>query len=412
MPRGGVLSATSNHLRYHGLSVTRALAISPRLIASQADESEGVCVRTRPGVGSHITAGKHRVVVGLLVAAAATIAASATAAQASDYQLFDRVASRGNPRTSFDNGYRGPQFQVTGWAHSSVDEYSCPAGQVVSNWLVVPDDASSNNWAFSSGSDLTVFGRHQFSINVTNWSMAHTLNLRLAASCTDDPNTYPYPGSTHPGGKYYGDYQVYWDDQFKAGAPANPTPAAYGGLVQRAFCWIATPGCPGSLGLGGGSRGKRVALRDGTNEISLTFTQPVGARRPPAVRLSSPAGCRAQAMPLSVRDGAGQLTLELRCRGIRRGAAARVSVGTAVTRNFRLRRGTGTVRVSLAKPAGSVAPYAYVSYGRASTPCRRVNDRLWLRSRTFTLRITARCGRAAGNAVGHLDVGGLLAASR
>jgi hypothetical protein len=49
-----------------------------------------------------------------------------------------------------------------------------------------------------------------------------------------------------------------------------------------------------------------------------------------------------------------------------------------------------------------------VSYGGSDVPCKSIRHRLRLASSTLDLRVSARCGRAAGNATGHLYVGGLL----
>jgi hypothetical protein len=341
------------------------------------------------------------------VAAVAVGLAFASTAQANDYPLSQQLVSRGNPVTSFDNGYIGPDFQV-GQGGTSTDHYTCPPGQVASNWLVVADDADSNTRHWTSNSDLVRDVRqNEFEINATNWSLAPEIHLRLAASCTDDPNTYPWVGEAF---HYLGDYQGYWDDQFTPGNPATPTPAAFGGLIERAFCWSPYPGCTSGVGV---RRKKRhFALHDGRNRISLTFRQPAQSLRPPVVRLAGAAGCRARRMPLSAQDGVGQLTLVLRCHGLKRGAAARVRIRPSIRRTFRLRQGRGATSVRLRKPAGTVQPMMHVTYGRPAKPCRRVRPHLRLRSRTFSLRVSARCGRRAGNTVGHLDVGGLLAARR
>ena len=53
------------------------------------------------------------------------------------------------------------------------------------------------------------------------------VNLRLAASCTDDDGPFPY----RPPRFGYGDYQGYWDEQFTGGG--QPGTTAYAGLIQR-----------------------------------------------------------------------------------------------------------------------------------------------------------------------------------
>jgi hypothetical protein len=50
----------------------------------------------------------------------------------------------------------------------------------------------------------------------------------------------------------------------------------------------------------------------------------------------------------------------------------------------------------------------YLAYGPANKTCRSVRSRVHAGSRTFLLGVNAHCGRAAGNAVAHLYVGGLI----
>ena len=101
-------------------------------------------------------------------------------------------------------------------------------------------------------------------------------------------------------------------------------------------------------------RGNRFALRNGTNVIGLRFTRPEGTRRPPAVYLSTRparATCSARRMHLTVRHGLGELALTLRCRGLKRGSAARVRIGEPIRKTFRLRKGDGTIRVEARQTA-------------------------------------------------------------
>jgi hypothetical protein len=337
--------------------------------------------------------------------ALAAIGGFAPAASADDYRLADPIVQRTRSEplrpnvVATDYGYRGPRFVVTRGGTSS-DEYFCPSGQTVTRWLVVADDATSNHRAVAYETDL-VFTEPQFRIYATNWSLVK-VNLRLAASCTDDEGAFPYRSPREWG---YGDYQGYWDQQFAGGG--EPGTAAYAGLIQRAFCWTppAWPGCASTAEPPKGT--KRFALRNGTNSVSLTFSHRTG-RRPPAVHLAGAERCRTQRMRLSVHNRLGHLRLALRCRGVKQGATASVRVGKAIVRSFRLRRGSGTSQVHLAKPRGTVEPYMHVSYGARRTPCGSVRPRLRLRPRSLSLRVNARCGRVAGNATGRLYVGGLL----
>jgi hypothetical protein len=339
--------------------------------------------------------GEVRLVYGVaVVVAVLSCAVFGSMARANEYRLSGPIVQRPG-LSGNDFGYRGPQFKVTPWGTSS-DRYDCPSGQSISNWVVVGDVADSVDRAFSAMS--TGVG-NQVKVNVTDWSLS-TVYLRLAGSCTTAPGEFPYPPprfSVYPPG----DFQSYWDGVFRTGAPGT---AQYGELIKRAFCWSSTyPRC--SPGTSNGA--SRFPLHNGTNTISLTFKHP-SLRRPPAVRLVGAAGCSARRMHLAVHNQSGYLRLELRCQGLKQSAAARVRIADPVRVSFPLRRGSGSVLVRLAKPPGTVAPYAHLSYGRADKSCSNVRYRLRLGSRTFALRVNARCGRAAGNAAAHLDIGGLL----
>jgi hypothetical protein len=310
------------------------------------------------------------------------------------------VQRPGSVPGNFDFGYRGPQTKVTPWGTSS-NTYVCPTAQSISNWVVVADTADSANRWFDAGSSGS---GNQIHISVTDWSLTATVHLRAAVSCTTAPNLFPYdPNSCGNFSCPYppGAYLPYWDGVFSSGAPGV---AQYAELIKRAFCWSSTfPGCAA----GAPNPNRRLALRNGTNKISLTFRHSSGAR-PPAVRLSGAAGCTARRADLSVQNRTGNLRLVLRCRGLKRGAAVRVQFVKPLRKSFRLRRGSGSIRVQFAKPAGTVQPLLSLSYGRANRSCRSVRARLRAQSRTFDLRVDARCGRAAGNALANLYVGGLL----
>jgi hypothetical protein len=190
---------------------------------------------------------------------------------------------------------------------------------------------------------------------------------------------------------------------FQIGAPGE---ALYGDLIRRAFCWSSTyPGCDQS-GTPRGAR-RRFALHNGRDTIALTFRHSSFAH-PPALRLRGDAGCAARRLDVTGENRSGQLRLVLRCRWLKRGAAVWVRFVQPIRRSFSLHRGNGSIRVRLAKPLGTVEPLVYVSYGRANKSCTNVTDRLRLRSRTLDLRVNARCGRAGGNALAYLYIGGLL----
>ena len=328
-------------------------------------------------------------------------------ARANTYDLYGPLAQRqGSVPGAYDFAEVGPQFEVTE-AGTSVDTYVCPSGQSISNWVVVPDQASSfggDLWQWSSG-----YG-NQINVHVTNWSpppsaQGGTVYLQLAGSCTTNTGEFPY--NPNPGGCLEnclsyppGDYKPYWKAQLGKG---NNGP--YAELVKRAFCWSSTyPGCS-AAGVQNVAR-RRFALHNGTDTIDLTFAHSSFAR-PPAFRLTGDEGCAARQMHVTGENRSGQLHLVLRCHGLKRGALARVQVVKPVRMNFRLHGGNGRIRVRLAKPPGTVKPLLDLGYGPADKSCSSIHDRLRMRSRTFELRVNAHCGRAAGNTVAHLYIGGL-----
>ncbi len=198
----------------------------------------------------------------------------------------------------------------------------------------------------------------------------------------------------------------------------EPGKPQYAELIKRVFCWSLTYlGCsktPSQTTRQFASRDqvaskatRRFALRNGTDTISATFKDPSVAS-PPAVRVAGDAGCSARGMSGSVDGGFGELSLVLRCHGLKRGAEALARIGEPVEDSFRLRRGNGSIRVQLAKPPGTVKPLVYLGYGPAKRTCGHGGSRLRMRARTFVISVNARCGRAAGNAMAHLYIGGLL----
>jgi hypothetical protein len=321
----------------------------------------------------------------------------ASVAHASVYNLSSLGIARSTPRGS-DYGYWGPRFTVTSWG-TSLDEYVCPPGQQMSNWVVVAEDRTSErNWTdWASDYD------NQFYVHVTYWGRwlnPPPLSLRVAASCTNNPVEFPYKDEGHypPG-----DYPAYWDGVLQAG---SPTAADYAELVKRAFCWSATyPRC--ALQTPAPTHAGRFAMHDGNDAIHFRFRDR-SLKLPPAVRLAEPGGCRARHLQVTVEQRSGYLRLLLNCRALKRGSVARVRIAQPLRRNFRLHHGRGSLRVRLAKPLGSPDPLLYLAYGRRNTSCGNVRAGLRSRSRTFELRVTARCGRAAGNVEAHLYIGGLL----
>ena len=365
-------------------------------------------------VSIHVLGSSGGIRVGLVAAMAALAACVVftSAASASTFQLSGPILTR-TKTEAVQHGFRSDhQTEITPLGTSS-DYYNCPTGEGLSDWIVVGDDYASNNRSWGATNNAAG-GDHQFPINITDWSLTDDIFMRVGATCTNNPSQFPY---IDPAARGYGVYEDFWDGVLSK--TVDPLDPDWRVLLQRAFCWvdINSDNCKyRAIGSSVTARvalvnarkgGNRLALRNGTNKFRIRFTHSAGSR-PPAVLLSGAKGCKSRRMPLSVHNRAGTLLLELRCKGQRRGATARVRVRKGYVRHFHLRQGSGTLRVHLEKPAGSVAPLAHLSYGKKGTLCKSVRHKLRMRSKTFDLRVAARCGKVARNATGHLYVGGLL----
>jgi hypothetical protein len=222
--------------------------------------------------------------------------------------------------------------------------------------VVVPDDEASAGVSTTGSGDYLgppnpPATPRQMNIDVTNWSSA-TARFRLASSCSNDPLSPPFYGPDTRRDFLPDGWLDYWDAQLDLYRSASPPAAAYGQFIPRVFCWAPPtwPGCPSTATASGYARiasaraekgGTPFALHNGINKLSLTFRHPARTRRPPTVRLASAHGCQAQRLTVRVMNGSGWLKLALRCKGVRRGAKARITVGRSVVRHFRLRRGAG-----------------------------------------------------------------------
>jgi hypothetical protein len=332
-------------------------------------------------------------------------------ARGDTYQLSRAIGQRtGVLPAEKDYAYQGPQFVVTSWG-TSVDTYVCPSGQSLSGVVVVGDIRDSADRSFRTDITLPVLRppSRTFDVSVINWSVTAAVRLRAAVSCSTDACWFPYD-------RHYckqrhcdyppGDYYPWWLAVFSAGPPGE---TQYAELIKRAFCW-GYPG-PGSPKEGCGRPGPHTGqftVHSGSDVISETFKDPASPALPPAVRLAGATGCAARQQSMSVEGGSGQLRLVLHCQRLKRHEVARLRIARPVRRSFRLHRGKGSIEVRLAKPPGSVQPLAYLGYGPENTRCGSVHDRLRIRPRSFSLRVNARCAPAAGNAVAHLYLGGLL----
>ncbi len=383
--------------------------------------------------------GAGRRVGAIAIALFAMSAAFAPAAQALDLKLTRSIVERDNG----DYGYVAPDTPAlagTVVLGTSSDTYECPEGRVASGFLPVGVTTDSNSTSLS----VSYSGVHKSRIdaNVGTWSLDRVF-FRAVVSCTNDRTAFPEFHGRGCSGNFtdafptclrLGEYWTQWDAALVAlGNDRKATDADFAELIRNAFCWKAGWPCPTGGQPDGGkpvenpvqaraaqvaaptrarSQGNRFALRNGTNNIALTFSHPASSKRPPAVLLKGATGCRAQRMHTTVQNGVGRLDLVLACRGLRRGGMTRITIREAIRRSFRLRRGTGKLRIRLDKPPGSVEPYVYASSGRAARTCRRTGHRFRLRPTEHDLTISLRCGRAATNGIGHLYVGGLLAADR
>jgi hypothetical protein len=357
------------------------------------------------GVGS-------RLVAIALVAAVVGCTGFATVGRAAVYRLHNPLTSR-LVGAYTEYGYIGPPTILGGWPARSEDDYYCPPeAQVWRGTQVVGDSRdSADRWfaesgpsgprgAFFSDNHLHLVGYHSV---IQNWSI-YGLHLRAVMTCTNDRTFYGYPQGDErdcsPALKHCGDYLAHWLQVLDAGNPHVPQ---YVDLIGRVFCWSqAYPGCASAL-----AESRRFALHDGTDTISEQFDYS-SSTRPPEIRLTGDAGCTARHLGGSVDNGIGELRLVLSCHALKRGAQARLRIVKPVRVSFRLHRGIGRVRVQLAKPRGTVAPILDVGYGPADKRCSHGHAGLRMRPQSFVLRVKARCGSAAANAIAHLYIGGLI----
>lgn len=337
-----------------------------------------------------------------LLAALLVCCGSASIARANIYYLSNPIGERPAPTGGTDHIYVGPEFSV-GFAGSkspfpetSTDAYYCPPSEVFSGFVVAAADAASNedHWDYTLPNRPALpgpFGPDHLRLEVTNWSFQtrhrNSTNLRLIASCTAGAPDAPLRPPT-------GSYQSWYDEHVGQGAWAE--------LYERAYCW--QPYCGG---VSATQNVSRIALHNGTNTISTTLTRQ-SPTLPPAIHLTGADGCTAQRNGLQGGDRSDELSLVLECTGIKPGAEARLSVAKAHRVDIPLRHGNGSIHVELAKPPGTIDPPMYLGYGPDHEPCRSVSNQIRVRSRTFDIRINARCGPAAGDQVAHLYVGGLL----
>jgi hypothetical protein len=311
--------------------------------------------------------------------------------------------------------WKGPRVIVRGNTTNS-DYYYCIGADVPTRWVAVADDADSANRSFTSTSDAygaNKFGYSYYSVTTTNWSSSD-INIRVVSACTDDlnGNTFPYVTGTFIDWLFPWIYHLFHPDA------KLPGQDEFDWLVQHALGWGS--GGSASSATAGRARstathrkgGRRFALRNGSNTVTLRFKQPKGSRRPPAIYLATqPAGahCAARRMHTSVIDGVGSAVLTLACHGVTRGTTARFKIRKAIRRNIRLDKGDGTLRIHLDKPPGKVEPLVYVNARPADTPCRVRHRHLDKTRTTLDLRIDVHCGRVSRKAVGRIYVGGLLA---
>ena len=275
----------------------------------------------------------------------------------------------------------------------------------VSNWMAVAEDPDRASRSFTSTSTAAVASQvgGSYLVTTTNWS-AGDINIRVVSSCTNDVIGYPYFT------KSLVEYLADWVAGLLEGTPD------WVALVVESFAWFsrASHASSAEAPVQAERAGNVFRLRNGTNQLALGFEQSRHSRRPPAIYLATnppDADCRARRLHVPVIDGSGAALIELRCRGLTRGATARVTIRKGIRRTFPLHEGRGTMHIRLDKPPGTVEPLVHLSTRPSNVPCRTVRHRLRLTRTTMDLRLAGRCGRAARDAVGALYVGGLLAAN-
>jgi hypothetical protein len=157
---------------------------------------------------------------------------------------------------------------------------------------------------------------------------------------------------------------------------------------------------------------RRPALHGGLTKVHLRVPQTTG-NSPPAILLSTrPADLRCRVLHYSYRvhEERARFGMRIRCPKARHGARARLVFDHPLRRVFRLRNGTGTIRVKVDKPRGDALPLGRLTTHPRDRDCRVIRSHLRARPHLFTAQARVRCRGLPAHARGVLSVGGLIAA--
>jgi len=404
-------------------------------VACEGRAAVGFYERWAPGMLGRLVCARRAAAGGVVVLAAFTVVL-ATPAYAGTITLKTPVTERVGAESSREYAYVGPSLGqpagTVGPLASSVDTFTCAGGanSVVTRAIVVPEDTTSVDSATETTLPDPGTYTHSFTARVGSWSL-NQVNYRVAASCTDQPHQFPAPvgpcrssmgfdARCNLHGEWFGPWAA---TLLACCSERAPNAAEFSEAIHEAFCWKAWPGCPQSAARAATDApalpaaavaalpaGNRFTLRNGTNLIALTFFS--RGTRPPAVMLKGATGCRAQRMGVSVTNGAGQLRLTLNCTGLRHAGAVRLTIKKAIARSFPLRSGDGKLHIKLDKPPGTVKPYVRITDGKERGECASAGHKLRVYTRRLDLRMSVHCSREVRKGIGHIYVGGLLAADR
>jgi len=158
---------------------------------------------------------------------------------------------------------------------------------------------------------------------------------------------------------------------------------------------------------------KTFALHNGVTSLQLKVRHTTGLR-PPAIILSTrPAALNCSVLSYryhAVRQK-GTFALRIRCSKVRRGARGRLVFRSPYVRVFKLRSGTGTIKLRLDKFPGAAVPLGQLTTQPRAIKCTVRPTGRHVGRHVFTASARVRCHGVPHNAKGILAAGGLLAPS-
>jgi D-alanyl-D-alanine carboxypeptidase len=185
-------------------------------------------------------------------------------------------------------------------------------------------------------------------------------------------------------------------------------PAPTGALLKRLRSVQETAVCA----LLEGTSVRTIALRRGVTKVDLSVRHRAG-KSPPAILLSTaPASLRCSVADYSYlnHERRARFRMAIRCPNARQRASATLAFRAPLRQAFRLRNGSGTVRVEADVPRGDVLPLGRLTTRPRNTDCRVGPARLQRGSRRFAATSQVHCRGLPADAKGVLAVGGLIAA--